>query len=273
MMRVKMDHTAHTAALYGEMRAFHNAMDPISQDSVQAIRYPVGFVDPLTGALDPRQPIYNAPELIQWIEDHRTYPHSRAPVDVRRLFDQIDAVHWRDLRTLRFVNGEVVSLPCNYHSVTRRMLEDARARMQPPPAAATDERSIAFRRNMSLFTYVNPRPPPDPSWLREYWLIHRYNRAQEESIPIRRPRDSFVGFAHIADERRHQFRREMAERLGRAPPEYNRYVFDYWVKHPILPTDSQDTRDEYFRNMPNRVQAWPTFQAHLEQQRREILGQ
>jgi hypothetical protein len=106
MVRVKMDHIAHTATLLGEMRAFHNTMDPISQDSVQAIRYPVGFVDPLTGTLDARQPIYNAPELIRWIENRRTYPHSRAPVDVAHLFDEIDAVRWADLRRLRYMNGE-----------------------------------------------------------------------------------------------------------------------------------------------------------------------
>jgi hypothetical protein len=65
----------------------------------------------------------------------------------------------------------------------------------------------------------------------------------------------------------------MAERLGRPWPEYNNYIFHYWITHPILSTDSQDTQNKYFTFMPNRVQAWPTYQARLQEQRREILGQ
>lgn len=127
-----MSHTVpHTATLYDSMHRFRRATDPITQNNVTEIQHPVGFVHPLTGQLDPRHPIYEAGELIQWItdRDHRTYPHNREQVDVNNLFDQIDAVRWTDLRRQPFINGRAVRLPPNYDRETRRLLEEARNQM------------------------------------------------------------------------------------------------------------------------------------------------
>ncbi len=261
-----MDRTAHTATLLGRISDFDGVVCPISQDDVHEIQHPVGFVDPSTGRLSRRHPIYGARQLITWIGDpgHRFYPHSRARVDVERLFDEIDAVRWTNLRTL----------PRNYHRETTRMLEEARAAMQhaavqPPEDDRPPE--VRYRTSMSSATYnADPR---NPSWLRDYWLNHPYRPAQEGRLGIERPFDIFVGRRRRNDPRWHAFRLEMANRLDRGRPGYNGYVLNYWITHPILPRDTTETKDAYFRFMAQRVEEWGQYRELFHQQRREILGQ